>query len=140
MPTKKLRVLFVCIGNACRSPMAEAIAKREAADVLEASSAGLYPLGEIPDETQETLSRNGYSAVGLSSKPITNRIWNEADLVINLSGRIRDIAFDDPSKVEDWEVADPYGANPAFYETILEQLRQRIRLLADRLRQQRKSQ
>ena len=140
MPTKKLRVLFVCIGNACRSPMAEAIAKHEAADVLEASSAGLYPLGEIPDETQETLSRNGYSAVGLSSKPITNRIWNEADLVINLSGRIRDIAFDDPSKVEDWEVADPYGANPAFYETILEQLRQRIRLLADRLRQQRKSQ
>jgi protein-tyrosine-phosphatase len=139
MPTKKLRVLFVCIGNACRSPMAEAIAKREAADVLEASSAGLYPLGEIPDETQETLSRNGYSAVGLSSKPITNRIWNEADLVINLSGRIRDIAFDDPSKVEDWDVADPYGANPAFYETILEQLRQRIRLLADRLRQQRKS-
>ena len=140
MPAKKLRVLFVCIGNACRSPMAEAIAKREAADVLEASSAGLYPLGEIPDETQETLSRNGYSAVGLSSKPITNRIWNEADLVINLSGRIRDIAFDDPSKVEDWDVADPYGANPAFYETILEQLRQRIRLLADGLRQQRKSQ
>jgi protein-tyrosine-phosphatase len=140
MTTKKLRVLFVCIGNACRSPMAEAIAKREAADVLEASSAGLYPLGEIPDETQETLSRNGYSAVGLSSKPITNRIWNEADLVINLSGRIRDIAFDDPAKVEDWDVADPYGANPAFYQTILEQLQQRIRLLADRLRQQRKSQ
>ena len=140
MRTKKLRVLFVCIGNACRSPMAEAIAKREGADVLEASSAGLYPLGEIPDETQETLLRNGYSAVGLSSKPITNRIWNEADLVINLSGRIRDIAFDDPAKVEDWVVADPYGANPAFYQTILEQLQQRIRLLADRLRQQRKSQ
>jgi protein-tyrosine-phosphatase len=119
--------------------MAEAIAKREAADVLEASSAGLYPLGEIPDETQETLSRNGYSAVGLSSKAITNKTWNEADLVINLSGRIRDIAFDDPAKVEDWDVADPYGANPAFYQTILEQLQQRIRLLADRLRQQRKS-
>jgi protein-tyrosine-phosphatase len=140
MSAKKLRVLFVCIGNACRSPMAEAIAKHEASDVLEASSAGLYPLGEIPDETQETLLRNGYSAVGLSSKPITNRIWNEADLVINLSGRIRDIAFDDPAKVEDWDVADPYGANPAFYQTILGQLQQRIRLLADRLRQQRKSQ
>jgi len=139
MPAKKVRVLFVCIGNACRSPMAEAVAKREAADVLEASSAGLYPLGEIPDETQETLSRNGYSAVGLSSKPITNKAWNEADLVINLSGRIRDIAFDDPAKVEDWEVADPYGANPAFYQTILEQLQQRIRLLANRLRRQRKS-
>ena len=55
MPAKKLRVLFVCLGNACRSPMAEAIASHDASDVLEASSAGLYPLGEIPDETQETL-------------------------------------------------------------------------------------
>lgn len=140
MPAKKLRVLFVCLGNACRSPMAEAIAKREASDVLEASSAGLYPLGEIPDDTQETLLRNGYSAAGLSSKPITNRIWNDADLVINLSGRIRDIAFDDPAKVEDWDVADPYGANPAFYQTIFEELQERIRLLADRLRRQRQSQ
>jgi arsenate reductase (thioredoxin) len=140
MPAKKLRVLFVCLGNACRSPMAEAIASRDASDVLEASSAGLYPLGEIPDETQETLLRNGYSPAGLSSKPITNKAWNEADLVINLSGRIRDIAFDDPAKVEDWDVADPYGANPAFYQTILEQLQQRIGLLADRLRRKHKSQ
>ncbi|HEY1468957.1 MAG TPA: low molecular weight phosphatase family protein [Candidatus Acidoferrum sp.] len=140
MPAKKLRVLFVCIGNACRSPMAEAIANREASDVLEASSAGLYPLGEIPEDTQETLLRNGYSPDGLSSKPITNRVWNNTDLVINLSGRIRDIAFDDPAKVEDWDVDDPYGADPAFYQTIFEQLQQRIRLLADRLRRQRQSQ
>ena len=120
--------------------MAESIALREASDVLEPSSAGLYPLGEIPDGTQETLLRNGYSAAGLSSKPITNRAWSDADLVINLSGRLREIAFDDPAKVEDWRVADPYGADPAFYQTILEELQERIRLLADRLRQQRKSQ
>ncbi len=141
MPTTdKLRVLFVCLGNACRSPMAEAIALRDAADVVEPSSAGLYPLGEIPEATQETLMQNGYSVAGLSSKPITNRAWNDADLVINLSGRIRDIAFDDPSKVEDWDVADPYGANPAFYQTILEEIQQHVLSLADRLRQQRKSQ
>jgi protein-tyrosine-phosphatase len=120
--------------------MAEAIALRDACDVLEPASAGLYPLGEIPETTKETLIRNGYSAAGLSSKPITNRAWNDADLVINLSGRIRDIAFDDPSKVEDWDVADPYGANPAFYQTILEEIQQHVQSLAARLRQQRKSQ
>jgi len=120
--------------------MAEAIALHDASDVLEPSSAGLCPIGEIPEATQQTLLRNGYSAGGLSSKPVTARAWDEADLVINLSGRMRDIAFDDPAKVEDWEVSDPYGASPAFYQTILEELQQRIRLLADRLRRQRKSQ
>jgi arsenate reductase (thioredoxin) len=140
MPGKKLRVLFVCLGNACRSPMAEAIAFQEASDVLEASSAGLCPLGEIPESTRQTLLRNGYSAAGLSSKSISTRAWNDADLVINLSGRIRDIAFEDSAKVEDWDVADPYGASPAFYQTILEEIQRRIQLLADRLRQQRKSQ
>jgi len=120
--------------------MAEAIALQEASDVLEPSSAGLYPLGEIPEATQQTLLRSGYSAAGLSSKPITAQAWNDADLVINLSGRIRDIAFDDPAKVEDWDVSDPYGASPAFYQAILEELQERIRALADRLRRQRKSQ
>jgi arsenate reductase (thioredoxin) len=139
MPDKKLRVLFVCLGNACRSPMAEAIAVHDASDVLEPSSAGLYPLGEIPEVTRQTLLRNGYSAAGLSSKPISTRAWNDADLVINLSGRMRDIAFDDPNKVEDWDVADPYGASPAFYQTILEEIRHRIQLLADDLRQRRKA-
>jgi len=118
--------------------MAEAIALREAGDVIEPSSAGLYPLGEIPDATEQALLRNGYSAAGLTSKPITTRAWEDAGLVINLSGRMREIAFDDPAKVEDWDVADPYGANPAFYQTILEELQGHVRKLAERLRRQRK--
>lgn len=119
--------------------MAEAIALRDASDVLSPSSAGLYALGEIPEATRETLIRNGYSAAGLTSKSISPRVWKQADLVINLSGRSREFAFDDPSKVEDWDVADPYGTDPAFYQTILEEVQQRVQLLANRLRQQRKA-
>ena len=37
---RKVRVLFVCIGNACRSPMAEAIARQDADELLEVQSAG----------------------------------------------------------------------------------------------------
>ena len=65
--TEKTRVLFVCIGNACRSPMGEAIARKDAGDVIEASSAGLYPMGMIPEMTQTTIEKNGYSANGLQS-------------------------------------------------------------------------
>ena len=42
------RVLFVCIGNACRSQMAEAFARAYGSDVLVASSAGLFPAKAVP--------------------------------------------------------------------------------------------
>ena len=50
----RVRVLFVCVGNACRSPMAEAIARYDAADVMEPSSAGLSPLGYLAELTKQT--------------------------------------------------------------------------------------
>ena len=51
----RTKVLFLCIGNACRSQMAEAIARHSASDVIEATSAGLVPFGEIPSTTLEVL-------------------------------------------------------------------------------------
>jgi arsenate reductase len=131
--TKK-KVLFVCMGNACRSPMAESIARQDAADIIEATSAGLSPLGFVPELTTKTLSMNGYPIELLASTPITRGAWDAADLVINMSGVPRERAFTDPEKVEDWDVQDPYGADPAVYQTIHEDIRQRIAKLAERLR------
>jgi protein-tyrosine-phosphatase len=115
--------------------MAEAIARREAGDVIEATSAGLYPLGEIPTHTQTALEQSGYSAEGLASKRIAPDVWNRADLVINLSGRLRELEFEEYQKVEDWDVEDPYGEDPATYQRILEEIRGRVRSLAQRLRE-----
>jgi arsenate reductase len=133
---QKTQVLFVCFGNACRSPMAEAIAQHEAEDVIEPASAGLYPLGEIPQLTQDTLRRNGYSADGLFSKRIEQNAWERAEIVINLSGRAREFEFDDFGKVEDWHVTDPYGGDEKTYQRILEDIQERVRELAQRLREQ----
>ena len=44
---KKTKVLFICLGNSCRSPMAEAIARHRYPVLIEASSAGLMALGVI---------------------------------------------------------------------------------------------
>jgi len=136
---QRVRVLFVCIGNACRSPMAEAIARRDAPDVIEPASAGLFPLGYIPRSTQESLQTNGYSAEGLSSKPILRDAWDAADLIINLSGRPNDLLFDHSTKVEDWDVADPYGGESHLYQAILEEIVAHVRTLAHRLRSDRTS-
>jgi arsenate reductase (thioredoxin) len=139
MAQAKTRVLFVCFGNACRSPMAESIARTDADDVIEPASAGLYPLGEIPAHTQEALRRNGYSAEGLSSKQIVPEAWSRADLVINMSGRLRELEFEDFEKVEDWSVPDPFGEDAATYQRILEAIQKRVKELANRLRDERRA-
>ncbi|MGB2669631.1 MAG: low molecular weight phosphatase family protein [Candidatus Acidiferrum sp.] len=136
MVTKRGRtkVLFVCLGNACRSPMAEAIASRLAEDVIEPSSAGLTPLGRVEPLTIETLVRNGYPAAGLESKPIQFEALRGAGIIVNMSGRPKEIAFDDPAQVEDWLVEDPYGADAELYQRIFEDIERRVAKLADRLR------
>jgi len=135
----KVRVLFVCIGNACRSPMGEAIARKDASDIIESSSAGLYPMGMIPEMTQTTLERNDYSAIGLRSKGLREIAAEEVDLVINLSGYERAQVLEKFAQVENWEVSDPYGADEATYQRILEEIRSRVMRLAQRLRKEQRA-
>jgi len=117
--------------------MAEAIARHEASDIIIPSSAGLVPLGYIAGPTSRTLLGNGFQVDDLFSKPVTRDLWNDAEIVINMSGRRAPAAFPDfrdLGKVENWLVQDPYGADTAVYQRIFEDIRQRIQELADRLR------
>lgn len=117
--------------------MAEAIARRDASEEIEASSAGLAPLGFVAEMTTQTLLRNGYAVEGLASKPISSDAWESADIVINMSGRAREFAFRDfrgHAKVEDWEIEDPYG-DPEKYQGTYETVQRRVADLARRLRQ-----
>jgi arsenate reductase (thioredoxin) len=137
----RTKVLFLCVGNACRSQMAEAIAKQVAADVIEASSAGLVPFGEIPSTTIKVLAERGISVDGQHSKPLRLEDMSAADLVVNMTGRSGEAVFGKPSTpVEDWNVGDPYGYNLAVYRAIRDQIEARVEDLAQRLRDRVKAQ
>jgi arsenate reductase (thioredoxin) len=131
---QRTKVLFVCLGNSCRSPMAEAVAKHIASDLLEISSAGLAPLGKVQALTLTTLERNGYPADGLSSKPLRFGDLQEADLVINMSGQPGGVIFPDTSKVEDWAVEDPYGMGGESYQRTFGDIESRVVELVGRIR------
>ena len=134
MPTRT-KVLFLCIGNACRSQMAEAIARHLAADVIEGSSAGLAPFGDIPVTTIAVLAERGFSAEGQSPKPLRPEDLSVADLVINMTGRGGESIFSAPTLAfEDWDVGDPYGLDLAVYRGIRDQIETRVEGLAQRLR------
>jgi protein-tyrosine-phosphatase len=117
--------------------MAEAIARYDAADVMEASSAGLSPLGYIAELTKQTLMKNGYSANGLTSDVLTREDAEAADLIINMTGRTSDEVFRGQGKVEDWLVEDPYGENPETYQRVFEGIQRRVNQLALGLREKR---
>jgi len=115
--------------------MAEAIARHLAADVIEASSAGLAAFGDIPAMTIAVLAERGFSAEGQSSKPLRPEDLSAADLVINMTGRGGESTFSAPTLAfEDWDVGDPYGLDLAVYRGIRDQIETRVEGLAQRLR------
>ena len=127
--------MFVCVGNTCRSQMAEALARHLASDVIEATSAGLVPLGEIVAPTREVLAEIGVGVDGQSSKPLRPEDLNGADLIVNLTGRSSESVFrGDRNKVEDWKVSDPYGEDLDVYRHIRDEIEGRVRELADGIR------
>ncbi|HEY1865987.1 MAG TPA: hypothetical protein VGG55_02860 [Candidatus Acidoferrales bacterium] len=133
MPPK--RVLFLCIGNACRSPMAEALARHLAPDLIAASSAGLYPLGYIAAPTLAVLAESGVACQGQTSKPLREADLRAADLIVNMTGHAAKYLFDDHTlPVEDWDVGDPFGSDLEVYRRIRDEIERRIGDLAARLR------
>jgi protein-tyrosine-phosphatase len=134
MDYRRTRVIFVCLGNSCRSPMAEAIAAHIASDVMEVSSAGVAALGVVQSLTKVTVAKNGYPADGLESKLLEDSDLGAADIVINMTGRPGLALFHDASKVEDWYVEDPYGSGAETYQRVFEDIESRVVELVGRVR------
>jgi protein-tyrosine phosphatase len=90
------RVLFVCLGNICRSPTAEAVfrdlVKREAAGLdIEADSAGThgYHTGSPPDERAiAAAARRGIDMRGLRARKVTPADFERFDLLLAMDERI----------------------------------------------------
>ena len=130
------RILFVCVGNSCRSQMAEALARHHAADVIEPTSAGISPLGTIADQTRQVLLERGILMPGQRSKGTTEADIAAAQLIVNLTGIHGPALFRETvgAPIEDWEVTDPYGDEMEVYRRVCDEIEARILELAARLR------
>ena len=114
--------------------MAEGIAALIASDVMEVSSAGVAALGRVQTMSKLTLTKNGYPADGLESKPCEDVDLEGADVIINMTGQPGLVVFQDASKVEDWFVEDPYGSDEKTYQGIFEDIEKRVVELVGRVR------
>ena len=113
------RVLFVCIGNSCRSQMAEAFARRYGSDVLEPESAGIASAGFISPDTRQVMFEKNIDLEGCESKGF-ERTGNEFDLIVNLSGYPLPPLL--PSPVREWKVPDPISLSLDRHREIRDQI------------------
>jgi len=132
-PPRPKRMLFVCVGNSCRSQMAEALARHRAGDVIEPLSAGISPLGSVAEMTRRVLLERGVRTDGLFSKGLRDVDRDTADLIINMTGIPGGSLFPG-ANVEDWEIEDPYGEDLATYHRICDDIEEKILELAARFR------
>ena len=108
MTDERKRVLFVCIGNSCRSQMAEAFARAYGDDVLIAGSAGLAPAFTVAPDTIRAMAEKNLDVRAHFPKSLRQMERAQFDRVINMSG----VPLPEMSSpVVDWEVADPIGLN-----------------------------
>jgi arsenate reductase len=117
-PAKK-RVLFVCIGNSCRSQMAEAFARAYGADALWVQSAGLGPASMVAPLTRQVLEEKNVRSDHQFPKGLDMMTREKFDLVVNMSGR----KFTFPSgEMVEWVVRDPIGLPAEIYRAVANQI------------------
>jgi arsenate reductase (thioredoxin) len=121
MIAKKQRVLFVCIGNSCRSQMAEWFARTYGSDVMEASSAGMAPALGVAEMTKQVMVDKNIVMRDPFPKGIIEFHPDNVDIVVNMSGSGLPKAFRSKD-VRVWTVADPIGKKQSFYEEVRDQI------------------
>ena len=105
IPQAKTRVLFVCVGNACRSQMAEGFARAYGSDVMIAASVGLAPATAVAPATIRAMEEKNIDLRDHFPKSLRQLGKAEFDLVVNMAGFFLPKEF--KGRLVDWEVADP---------------------------------
>ena len=128
----KYSVLFVCMGNICRSPMAEGIARARFGERASYSSAGTMAVrGSAPTdaaviaagELGADITSLRATALGRSIDPPPDKIYvmtgrHVARVRNQIPGLADRVELLDPAG----DIADPYGSDLAFYRTTRDQI------------------
>lgn len=130
-------MLFVCSGNAFRSPVAEALLKKFRPEI-EVDSAGTYPAIPVSGSAGRYLAREHaerylkQSPEGLNEKTLVRY-----DLIIVMEPKHKDTVLSKCPECADrivvWNIDDPYFLPHGYVEKIFEQIKQKVKELADSL-------
>jgi protein-tyrosine phosphatase len=140
--------LFVCLGNICRSPLMEALARAHwPADAgparFDSAGTGGWQSGEAPDARAIAVAaRHGLDIAGQRARAVCDEDFARFDLILcadraNLAALHRRMPPGARARLAlllEWtgtgaEIADPYGAGPAAFEAVFAQVAAAARAL-----------
>lgn len=137
----KLKVLFLCTGNSCRSQMAEGWAKAIKGDVIEASSAGLVAKGLNPLAVK-VMAEAGVDIARQTSKTLAEVLQHPVDYVVTVCGhahetcpmfpggaKVRHVGFDDPPELAKNAKTEEEALAP--YRRVRDEIRMFVERLPD---------
>jgi arsenate reductase (thioredoxin) len=128
------RVLFVCIGNSCRSQMAEGFARAYGSDVMVPASAGVAPATRVAPDTLDAMNEKGIDLRDHFPKAIRHLGRIEFDIIINMSGQKLPATVNAP--VRDWDVDDPVGMSYEDHCDVRDEIERRVMELILELRRE----
>lgn len=145
-----MRVLFVCTGNTCRSPMAEAVLNH-VGENFEAKSAGIFAgFGqEANPKAVEVLKDKGINFTEHKSQPVSDELMEWADVVLTMTAHHKlNLEMDFPEYVDkiftlkeytltdededlNPDISDPIGLSKETYLSTLEEIEKHVKRLVE---------
>jgi len=132
-----MKVLFVCSGNAYRSPVAEALLKKLRPDV-DVDSAGTDLAIPISEATKKYLAReNAQEYLKSAPEGLDKKELNTYDLIIVMQPNHKDVILSKcpecANKIVVWDIDDPYFLPQGYAQKIFGQIKEKVLELANSL-------
>ncbi len=139
------KIVFVCTGNTCRSPMAEIIMKNKIKQAgitdIRVSSAGLSVAtgSKMNENSFKALKLLGYKPYGFKSKVLTAKIMKSADVVICMTGEHKRYlnGYTNVRTMNELtglgDVLDPFGGDLELYKKTSRQLEEACEILLSKI-------
>ena len=124
----KLKILFLCTGNSCRSQMAEAIINHDLAGKVCALSAGTQPQPRVAEGAIKALHLAGLPVDGLYPKSMDAVLNKPIDLVVTVCGNAKEfcLVFPHPIPCIHLPFHDPHGEQLESFIVVRDDIRARL--------------